>query len=85
MACIGAVLFICRICRNVETPCPGRNSGEEKDTVKSSLASIGKAYGRRWKYPGMLQIAKAYPKEKRRAEIALEYLDHSRYKDLKLH
>lgn len=22
-----------------------------------------------------------YPKEKRRAEIALEYLDHSRYKD----
>ena len=71
-----------RICGIVEIPGPGRNVPRRKDTVKSSLLQSKRRLKSAGSIRGMLQIMEEkYPKEKRRAEIALAYLDHSRYKD----
>ena len=82
MACIGAVLFIWQDMRDRRNTMPWKKRPPKKGYSEEFLASIEKAYEAAGSIRGMLQIMEEkYPKEKRRAEIALAYLDYSRYKD----
>lgn len=82
MACTGAVLFIWQDIRERKNTMPWKKRPPKKGYSEEFLASIGRAYEASGSIRGMLQILKEkYPREKRRAEMALAYLEHSRYKD----
>ena len=75
MACIGAVLFIWQDMRDRRNTMPWKKRPPKKGYSEEFLASIEKAYEAAGSIRGMLQIMEEkYPKEKRRAEIALAYL-----------
>lgn len=82
MACIGAVLFIWQDMRDRRNTMPWKKRPPKKGYSEEFLASIEKAYEAAGKHPGdASDYGRKISKRKRRAEIALAYLDHSRYKD----